>query len=153
MATASLEYRLYKGLHSFEPLFHYDSIELDQIITRRECEFFVKDGITYQQTSSAIEGNLHLIYVKKVEESEKEKEVFNLNGKLTLEIREFNLRENHPIIQKHEFDQHLEILSQIGSVYLYIDQMEWERDSAEIDEDRLVYVLYMIKTGYKLEEY
>lgn len=153
MATASLEYRLYKGLHSFEPLFHYDSIELDQILTRRECEFFVKDGITYQQTSSAIEGKLHLIYVKKVEESEKEKEVFNLNGKLTLEIREFNLRENHPIIQKHDFDQHLEILSQIGSVYLYIDQMEWERDSAEIDEDRLVYVLYMIKTGYKLEEY
>ncbi|WP_394191140.1 hypothetical protein [Paenisporosarcina quisquiliarum] len=153
MATASLEYRLYKGLHSFEPLFHYDSIELDQILTRRECEFFVKDGITYQQTSSAIEENLHLIYVKKVEESEKEKEVFNLNGRLTLEIREFNLRENHPIIQKHEFDQHLEILSQIGSVYLYFDQMEWERDSAEIDEDRLVYVLYMIKTGYKLEGY
>lgn len=151
MAIASLEYRLYKGLHSFEPLFHYDSIELDQILTRRECEFFVKDGVTYQQTSSAIEGNLHLIYVKKVEESEKEKEVFNLNGKLTLEIREFNLRENHPIIQKLEFDRHIEILSQIGSVYLYIDQKEWERDSAEIDEDRLVYVLYMIKTGYTLE--
>ncbi|MET1014080.1 MAG: hypothetical protein ABWX61_06175, partial [Paenisporosarcina sp.] len=114
-------------------------------------ELFVKDGVTYQQTSSAIEGNLHLIYVKKVEESEKEKEVFNLNGKLTLEIREFNLRENHPIIQKLEFDRHIEILSQIGSVYLYIDQKEWERDSAEIDEDRLVYVLYMIKTGYTLE--
>lgn len=153
LANASLEYRLYKGLHSFEPLFYYDSIELDQILTRRECEFFVKDGITYQQTSTAIEENLHLIYVKKVEESEKEKEIFNLNGKLTLEIREFNRRESHPIIHKLEFDKHLEILSHIGSVYLYFKHQEWERDSAEIDEDRLVYVLYMIKTGFTLEGY
>lgn len=152
MTTASLEYRLYKGPTSFDSLFHYESIELDQVLARRECEFFIKDGITYKQTSSAIEGNAHFIYVKKEEESEIEKEVFNLNGKLKLEVREFNYRENNPIIQTFEFDRHIEILSKIGSVYLYIDNNEWERDSAEIDEDRLVYVLYMIKTGYTLEE-
>ena len=151
MTTASLEYRLYKGPNSFESLFHYESIELDQVLARRECEFFVKEGITYKQTSSAIEGNTHLIYLKKEEEAEKEKEVFNLNGKLKLEVREFNYRESHPIIKTFEFDRHIEILSKIGSVYLYIDTFEWERDSAEIDEDRLVYVLYMVKTGYKLE--
>ena len=151
MTTASLEYRLYKGPTSFDSLFHYESIELDQVLARRECEFFVKDGITYKQTSSAIEGNTHFIYVKKEEESEKEKEVFNLNGKLKLEVREFNYRENNPIIKTFEFDRHIEILSKIGSVYLYIDNNEWERDSAEIDEDRLVFVLYMIKTGYTLE--
>ncbi len=151
MTTATLEYRLYKGLNSFEPLFHYESIELDQVLARRECEFFVKEGVTYKQTSSAIEGNTHMIYVKKEEEAEKEKEVFNLNAKLKLEVREFNYRENHPIIQTFEFDRHIDILSKIGSVYLYIDNYEWERDSAEIDEDRLVYVLYMIKTGYTLE--
>jgi len=151
VTTASLEYRLYKGPTSFDSIFHYESIELDQVLARRECEFFIKDGITYKQTSSAIEGNTHFIYVKKEEESEKEKEVFNLNGKLKLEVREFNYRENNPIIQTFEFDRHIEILSKIGSVYLYIDNNEWERDSAEIDEDRLVYVLYMIKTGYTLE--
>ena len=151
MTTASLEYRLYKGPTSFDSLFHYESIELDQVLARRECEYFVKEGITYKQTSSAIEGTTHLIYVKKEEEAEKDKEVFNLNGKLKLEIREFNYRENHPIIKTFEFDRHIEILSKIGSVYLYLDNNEWERDSAEIDEDRLIYVLYMIKTGYKLE--
>lgn len=151
MVTAALEYRLFKGQNSFDPLFRYESIELDQILARRECEFFVKDGVTYKQTSSAIEGHIHLIYVKKEEESEKEQEVFNLNGKLKLEIREFNSRGNHPVIQTFELDRHIEILSKIGSVYLYIDNQEWERDSAEIDEDRLVYVLYMTKTGYRLE--
>ncbi|MFX3673118.1 MAG: hypothetical protein ACE3JQ_01540 [Paenisporosarcina sp.] len=151
MTTAALEYRLYKGLNSFEPLFYYESIELEQVLARRECEFFIKEGITYKQTSSAIEGDTHLIYVKKEEEAEKEKEIFNLNGKLRLEIREFNFRENHPIIKTFEFDHHIEILSKVGCVYLYLDNHEWERDSAEIDEDRLVYVLYMTKTGYKLE--
>lgn len=151
VTTTALEYRLFKGLNSFEPLFRYESVELDQILARRECEFFVKDGVTYKQTSSAIEGHIHFIYVEKEEESTKEQEEFNLNGKLKLEIREFNSRGNHPVIQTFELDRHIEILSKIGSVYLYLDNQEWERDSAEIDEDRLVYVLYMTKTGYRLE--
>lgn len=150
MKTALLEYRLFKGRDSFEALFHYETT-LDQILARRECEFFVKDGITYKQTSSAIEGDMHLIYVEKHDEGEKEKEEFNLNSTLKLEMRQFNSRKDHPMIKMLELERHIDILSYIGSFYHYIDGLEWERDSAEIDEDRRVYVLYMKQTGYKME--
>lgn len=149
--TASLEYRLVKGRHTFEPLFHYEVIELEQVLARRVCDFFIKEGIVYKQTSSAIEGDWHIIYVEKHEEGEPEKEEFNLNGSLKLEMRRFNERENHPLLQTLEFEHHIDILSQIGSVYHYINGLEWEKDSAEIDEDRLVYVLYLMETGFKME--
>ena len=150
MNTALLEYRLFKGRDSFESLFHYETT-LDQVLARRECEFFVKDGTTYKQTSSAIEGDMHLIYVEKHDEGEKEKEEFNLNGTLKLEMRQFYSRKDHPVIKTLELERHIEILSYIGSLYHYIDGLEWERDSAEIDEDRRVYVLYLKQTGYKME--
>lgn len=149
--TNSLEYRLNKGTNSFEPLFHYEEIEIDQILARRECEFFVKEGIVYKQTSSAIEGNLHVIYVAKHDQGEMEKEEFNLNGTMKLEMREFRERTDFPLLKTLEFERHIDILANLGSVYHYLDGHEWERDSAEIDEDRRVYVLYLIKTGYKME--
>lgn len=149
--TYSLEYRLYKGTNSFEPLYHYEEIEIDQILARRECDFFVKEGIVYKQTSSAIEGLLHVIYVAKHNQGEKEKEEFNLNGTMKLEFREFRERTNFPLLKTLEFERHIDILANLGSVYHYLDGQEWEKDSAEIDEDRRVYVLYLIKTGYKME--
>jgi hypothetical protein len=149
--TTSLEYRLFKGNNSAEPLFHYEQIDLQQVLARRECDFYVKEGIVYKQTSSAIEGQWHVIYVTKQDEGEIEKEAFNLNGALQLEMREFNERANHPLQKTLEFDHHIDILSHIGAIYHYIDGLEWEKDSAEIDEDRRVYVLYLIKTGYKME--
>lgn len=151
MLTTSLQYRLMTDDDNFEPLFHYESIELDQALARRECEFFVKEGITYKQTSSAIEDSLTVIYVKTYDTAEKEKIEFQLDGGLLLEIREWKANGEHPIIKKQTFHHHAEVLHHIGSVYLYINNEEWERDSAEIDEDRLVFVLYMKKTGYKLE--
>ncbi len=149
--TTSLEYRLFKGNNSSEPLFHYEQIDLQQILARRGCDFYIKEGTVYKQTSSAIEGDWHVIYVTKHEEGEADKEEFNLNGALQLELREFNGRANHPILKKLEFDHHIDILAHIGSDYHYLDGLEWEKDSSEIDEDRRVYVLYLIKTGYTME--
>jgi hypothetical protein len=45
----------------------------------------------------------------------------------------------------------LDVLSYIGTVYTYYNGWEWERDSAEIDEDRSVYSLYVTKTGVTYE--
>ncbi|MCZ8535941.1 hypothetical protein M9R32_01895 [Paenisporosarcina quisquiliarum] len=149
--NTSLEYRLYDRTSSYKPLFHYEEIDLHQVLARRECDFYVKEGTVYKQTSSAIEGDWHVIYVEKHEEGEKEKEEFNLNNTLKLEMRRFNKRENYPLLQTLEFEHHIDILSRIGSVYHYINGQEWEKDSAEIDEDRRVYVLYLMETGYKME--
>ncbi|MEI5908379.1 hypothetical protein WAK64_15110 [Bacillus spongiae] len=145
-----LEYRLLKAHESFESLYYYNSIEFEEILARRECEFFVKDGITYQQTSSAIEANETIIYVKKYEQSEPDR--IENEKAISLEYREFNARKDHPIIKKERHSFHLDVLHKIGAVYHYIEAVEWERDSAEIDEDRMTYVLYLTPTGFELKE-
>ncbi len=146
---AMLEYRLQKEKDKFEPIFYYTNIDLPQILTRRECEFFIKEGKTYQQLSSAIEDGLFVIYVKLYEETPMDmNEPFNEGIKL--EFRELNAYKHHPLITFEYMVNHLDILSIIGSIYTYIEDKEWERDSAEIDEDRGVYVLYVKPTGYTL---
>jgi hypothetical protein len=146
---AVLEYRLQKGKEDYVSIYHYPEIELEQILTRRECEFFVKEGVTYKQLSSAIEGNLFIIYLEIYEESPIEKERPSQPG-IRLEIRELNHINGHPLITSDYLTNHMDVLSMIGSVYTYDQGKEWERDSAEIDEDRQVYVLYVTPTGYQL---
>jgi len=149
--NAILEYRLRKGNDHFIPIYHYPEIELEQILARRECEFFVKDGITYKQLSSAIEDHLFIIYVEKVEEGPLEPEMLSQDG-ILLEVRELNAIKGHPLITSEYLTNHLDVLSTIGSVYTYHHQKEWERDSAEIDEDRKAFVLYVTPTGYAITE-
>ncbi|MGM9924377.1 MAG: hypothetical protein ACI35R_09035 [Bacillus sp. (in: firmicutes)] len=146
-----LEYRLWKGNEEYIPLYHYDYIDIEQIITRRECEFFVKEGVTYKQISSAIEKNIYVIYVEIYEEGQKEPVRGGIDGSITLEIRELNTLKGHPLLETRYMDSHIEVLSVIGSTFIFINNLECERDSAEIDEDRNVYVLYVQPTGYEWE--
>ncbi|MDN4492546.1 hypothetical protein [Ureibacillus aquaedulcis] len=148
--NAVLEYRLHKATNLYEPIYYYKMIELSQILARRECEFFIKEGKTYKQLSSSIEGNLFVIYVELFEEGPIELEN-TLEQGIKLEVRELNARQNYPLLSTEDVSNHLDILSVIGSVYTYLEKNEWERDSAEIDEDRGVYVLYVTPTGYTLE--
>lgn len=142
---ALLEYRLRKRNEEFEPIFYYNDIGLGEILARRECEFFVKEGITYKQLSSAIEDQLFVIYIDKYEEDFNENSVA-ASETIKLEIRELNARRNHPLITSEVYDNHFDVLSFIGSIFTYFEGKEWERDSAEIDEDRQVYVLYVTAT-------
>jgi hypothetical protein len=144
-----LEYRLQLRKDEFDPIYHYPSIELQQILARRECEFFIKEGITYKQLSSGLEENVFVIYVEVYEENPIE-EPDTSGERIKLEIRELNALRNHPLIVTEWPTDHLEVLSKIGSIYTYYDGKEWERDSAEIDEDRKTYVLYVTPTGYKI---
>jgi hypothetical protein len=147
--SAMLEYRLQKGKDQFVPIYHYPNIDLEQILARRECEFFVKEGVTYKQLSSAIEGQRFVIYLEVYEEGPIEDEDLSQNG-IRLEIRELNALREHPLIATEYLTNHFDVLGMIGSVYTYDHGKEWERDSAEIDEDRNVYVLYVTPTGYTM---
>lgn len=143
-----LEYRLLKLNETYHSIYHYESIDLEQVLARRECEFFVKEGVTYKQRSSAIEDDIHVIYVDEYEHAPKEEKESD-SEYLTLEVRELNSYRNHPLLTLKSFSNHLEVLSYLGAVYTYFNGQEWERDSAEIDEDRKVYVLYVTETGVK----
>ena len=84
-------------------------------------------------------------YLKVYEEDPLENDDI-LQAGIKLEIRELNALKEYPLIMSEMMTTHLEVLSVIGSVYTYIQDKEWERDSAEIDEDRKVYVLIEEKT-------
>jgi hypothetical protein len=147
---ARLEYRLLLDHEKYKLLYFYENIDLEQIITRRECEFFVKDGVTYKQLSSALEKEVFIIYVEKYCDGIKEDEVDD--NRLLLEVREINANENYPLITTLKLYTHLEVMSYIGSSFTYFHGKEWLRDSAEIDEDRKLYVLYVTPTGLILEQ-
>ena len=143
-----LEYRLWEGNEQYTPLYYYEKIDLEQILARRECEFFVKNGVTYKQVSAALEGDICVIYVKIFEEGPIESVHLSSQGDLMLEIRELNALKNHPLVKTLHFERHIDILSVIGATYTFVDECEWLRDSTELDEDRMVYVLYGTSTGY-----
>lgn len=145
-----LEYRLWLGGEIYRLLYFYESIDLPQIITRRECEFFVKEGVTYRQVSSALEHDTFVIYVEEYERGRKEAEVES--NSLRLEVRELDAENKHPVIAALELSSHLDVMMYIGSSFTYFHRKEWLRDSAEIDEDRKVYVLYVTPTGFVMEE-
>ncbi|WP_214829525.1 hypothetical protein [Exiguobacterium algae] len=150
MHSIVLEYRLYKNELAFEPLYHYTSLGLDEVLARRECEFFVKDGMTYKQRSSALEGDQYfLIYVDRYTEGPADKKE---TDEIKVEIRTLDDRFDNPLLEAYYVDRHLDALAMLGSQYVYVAGKEYERDSAETDEDRGVYVLYVTPTGYELEE-
>lgn len=144
--NAILEYRLQKLNDYYEAIYHYPDIDLPQILARRACEFFIKDGVTYKQLFSAIEGELFVIYVEVFEQKPIEQQLHTQDG-IRLEIRLLNSRQNYPLVTSEYVSNHLDVLSVIDNMYTYMDGKEWERDSAEIDEDRNVYVLYVTATG------
>ncbi|MBB3869369.1 hypothetical protein HNR78_002262 [Parageobacillus toebii NBRC 107807] len=145
-----LEYRLWLGEENYRLLYFYESIDLPQIIARRECEFFVKEGVAYQQVSSALEHDTFVIYVEEYERGPKEAEVDS--NDLLLEVRELDAENGHPVIATLELPSSLDVMAYIGNSFTYFQGKEWLRDSSEIDEDRKVYVLYVTATGFVMEE-
>ncbi|WP_027409441.1 hypothetical protein [Anoxybacteroides tepidamans] len=141
-----LEYRLWLGEEHYRLLYVYEWIDLPQMIARRECEFFVKEGITYRQVSSALEHDTFVIYVEEYDRGIQAAEM-DSDG-LRLEVRELNAG----LITAFELSSHLDVLAYIGSSFTYFQEREWLRDSAEIDEDRKVYVLYVTATGFVVDE-
>lgn len=65
---------------------------------------------------------------------------------VSLEVRKYNEYSVSPLIFTYNLYSHEEALSLIGNDYLWIEEEEYEKISAEIDEDRSTYVLYMVRT-------
>ncbi|MFP5303424.1 hypothetical protein R2R70_19810, partial [Cobetia sp. SIMBA_158] len=92
--------------NEFVPIYYYPEIDLGEILARRECEFFVINGTTYKQLSSSIEDQLFVIYVEIIEEEPPLKKIESTESTVSLEIRELNARNNHPLITTEIFHNH-----------------------------------------------
>lgn len=139
-----LEYRLNDERSHYPALYHYEFSDPYEIFCRRLCDYFIKEKKVYKQTSSSLEEEYYVIYV----EEETDEYVFEQADNythVTLEVRDYNEYSVSPLIFTYDLYSHEEALSLIGNDYLWIQENEYEKISAEIDEDRSTYVLYMSK--------
>lgn len=143
-----LEYRLFDQANGYPAIYYYDVIPREEIAVRFFCDYFIKAGKVYEKTSAAIEEPIHVIYVKECEDefANNPKPVGLIGGYVILEVREYREdTENYRLIQTLEFSDLLELLLYVQSNYIVLNDVEWERTSTEIDEDRKVYVMYVMK--------
>ncbi|WP_226667964.1 hypothetical protein [Metabacillus litoralis] len=140
-----LEYRINDERNNYPALYHYEFEDPYEIYCRRLCEFFIKGKQVYKQTSSSLEEEYYVIYVEK-DTDEYIFEDAETYSHVTLEVRDYKEYSVSPLIFTYDLYSHEEVLSLIGNDYLWIENEEYEKISAEIDEDRSTYVLYMVKT-------
>ncbi|HWR42077.1 hypothetical protein [Sporomusa sp.] len=143
---ARLEYRLFDEIEGFPVLYYYDGIEQTEIAARLACDYFVKEAVTYEKTSGAVEADRYVIYVKKaVVQDESLPQPPNNGGKLRLELRQYVENSSYyPVITTLDMKSNLEMLLYLQSDFVYWLGQEWQKTSAEIDEDRKVYIFYAI---------
>lgn len=146
---ARLEYRLLNKTEDFPVLFYYEDIDQSEIAARFACDYFVKSGITYEKTSAAVEAGCYIVYIKKANlEEENLPQSNNNTQKIRLELRQYNENSNYfPVITTFNMKSNLEVLLYLQSDFIYWLGQEWKKTSAEIDEDRKVYVFYAVPTN------
>ena len=145
-----LEYKLLDEIHDFPLLYYYEHIAPTEIAIRFSCDYFVKDGVTYERTSCAAQPPVYTIYVQKAQKQDWFESGPSTNkGKgLKMELRQF-LEDTayFPQIHVFDFDDSLKLLLLLQSDYIYWLGQEWRKTSAEIDEDRKTYVYYAEQTS------
>jgi hypothetical protein len=147
--VAKLEYRLLDEAQGYPLLYYYDFMKTEEATARFACDYFIKEGKIYEKTSCAVEPGMNVIYVRLV--SEENKASFSQPpgigmGFIMLELREYNETETYPLIRTLEFAALPDLNLYLQADYITLDGIEWEKTSAEIDEERQVFVIYLQKT-------
>jgi hypothetical protein len=139
-----LEYRLLDATEQYPVLYCYQDIDETEIAARFVCDYFVKDTVLYERQSCATELLTWAIYVKKVEETFWHNSNIQAKRKnIRIEVRHFSEEaEEYPLLFTYEVKSSKEALLYLQSDFFMWSGAEWQRTSAELDEDRLVYVIY-----------
>jgi hypothetical protein len=150
-----LEYRLLDEANGFPVLYVYDRIDKDEISLRFACDYLVKGHVVYEKTSCAVEPGCHVIYVKRSTEEQavdyRERPPVRW-GHIQIELREFQEgRLVYPLIHTFAYKDDDDALLMLQSDYIYWNGREWEKTSAETDEDRGIYIYYAMPTAQEGE--
>ncbi|MGD7006994.1 hypothetical protein [Metabacillus sp. 84] len=144
-----LEYRLNDPSQGYPAIYHFDDLEPLQIFCRRNCDFFILEGTVYETTSSFLKDSRFVIYVKKSDD-EKPFRQAEAERRLGVEVRLYKEYAESPEIMFLPCFDHVEVFSYLDNTYLVLEGKEYERVSAEMDQDRLMYVLYVRETGERV---
>lgn len=145
---ARLEYRWAKPEQNDPVLYAYDGISPEEISTRFVCDYFVKDHHVYEQLRCATgSGGVTAIFVREAEDEEayNPEVVTQPDWKgIRLEVREFREKAAYyPVLQTLHLSRQSEVRLYLQANQVFLKGQVWVKTSAEIDEDRRVYVLYV----------
>ena len=140
-----LEYRLLDEAKGYPCLYYYDNISREEISVRFACDYFIKDGVVYEKTSCSIEPLL--VYVIYIKESVDESAISYGNihqGNILVEIREFKeYAKEYPLLTSFQFNDYADLILQLQADYMMVNGREYEKSSAEIDEDSKRFLIYV----------
>lgn len=149
-----LTYYLQKDDQSYEAFYTYKegSIDANEIYARQLCEYFIVNGSQYRLLSNEMDGNEEMLIVEHLgAASALPGEVFYNNEGIRLEFREYLSPSHMPLLYTLQINPygrgHWEVIRYLLKDYIDVPTIGiCKRDSAELDEDRRCYVLYVTRT-------
>ncbi len=135
---------------SFTPFYEYplNSINQEEIYARQLCEFFIKDGKEYELFSNEMSGLDECLIIDEKGIAEKNSDEMVYKEGIHLEIRQYKRIGEMSLLHTFSLDSHWEAIRYLLKDLIEIPSLgQMGRDSAEIDEDRGCYVIYV--TEYK----
>ena len=145
------EYRMNNAAEDYPILYFYETMDEVEAAMRFVCDYFVKEGKTWLKTASAIEASQYVVYLEAVPSDAAEATNTTqqaMSGWIAVEVREYKENTNeYPLIHQFGFPSQAQALSHLLADTMVLFGQEWEKTSAEIDEDRQAYIYYCRKTG------
>jgi hypothetical protein len=142
-----LVYVIDRGFQQYEEVFHYPSetISQDEIYARQLCEYFVKEGKQFKLMSNEMEGETEILLIKEDGAADTFRDEATYSGsEIHIEFRKYQRLGDMSLLSSLKVDTHWDVIR-----FLLKDLVEIPgagmrvRDSAEMDEDRKVYVIYV----------
>lgn len=144
-----LEYRLADSERNYPSIYHVSDIDSMEIFCRRNCEYFTLNGKVYENVGSAMEPTKYVIYLQEVS-NEKPNPKAPILRKLGVEVRLFSEDGVYRELDFLDCYTHQMVLGYLDNTYIYLGKTEYERTSAELDQDRRTFVMYVKPTGMEL---
>ncbi|WP_456274113.1 RNA helicase [Bacillus sp. AK031] len=142
-----LVYVLDKGFQQYEEAYHYPSeaISQDEVYARQLCEYFVKEGKQFKLLSNEMEDGTEILVVKEDGIPDTFRDEVTYSGdEIYIEFRKYQRLGGMPLLSSLKAGTHWEVIRFLLKDVVDIPGVGLRvRDSAEIDEDRKVYVIYV----------
>jgi hypothetical protein len=147
MKMMELTYYIEKN-EEYEPFLTYkipENMHNDEKYARQLCEFFVSGGKEYELQSNEMNGNEEILIVKDKGTVRRFAEEASYKGRgIFMEFRQYNKEGDMPLIHLQAFNSHWDVIRFLLKDVVDIPgKGQFTRDSAELDEDRAVYVFYV----------
>ncbi|ANX13005.1 hypothetical protein ABE41_013415 [Fictibacillus arsenicus] len=147
MRIMELTYYIEKS-DGYEPFLTYkipENMQNDEKYARQLCEFFVTGQKEYELQSNEMKGSEEILIVKEKGPARRFSDETSYKGRgIFLEFRQYQNTGDMPLLHVQALNSHWDVMRYLLKDVVEIPrQGQFLRDSAELDEDRAVYVMYV----------